>query len=552
MSVFTEEEKKILAPFFTNLDRPVFGLKNLPEVVKGALFSRYSRSAKSLRRVLLDEFISRPEMGFAHIAGKQDSVEEQIVAIKKAEEFYSRVLVGYGDDSVGELGGAHMAVEGISQIGAKMMEDSRMGLSPLEKSTRYVRFDDREGGWKYYREPKIMGSEFAGLYEKTCDMLFETYSSMVEPMMAFVENMMPLGAFSFFDQTQQREVSYSEIKDEKLRKRAETAYRSSVRANALDILRVILPASTMTNIGLFGNGRAFEYLLVKLHSSGLGEARALAKAMQDELMCLIPSFVRRADDKYGKIWQEYLSAGRERMAGLSPIGNSISADPVRLVSHEKNPLDKVCAHVLYRFSNVGLGELLEHCRGKSGEEKAGIVDAYVGERKNRRQKPGRAFENVYYTFDVLADFGIYRDLQRHRMLTQERQLLTCFHGYDVPQEFREAGLERQFREAMEQAREAWERIYSRHPEEAQYVVPMAYRIRWYFTVNLRELFHLIELRTMPQGHSAYRLVCQLMLKEIEKVHPYFAKHFRFADMNTYYLGRLKSELRNEEKREGFG
>jgi len=552
MAEFTEEEKRVIAPFFTNLDKPVFALKNLPEVVKGALFSRYSRSAKSLRRVLLDEFINKPEMGFTDIVGKQGG-GEQLVAIQKAEEFYSRVLVGYGDDSVGELGGAHLAVENVSQIAAKIIEDSRIGISPLEKSTRYVRFDDREDGkWRYYREPRIMDSVFAKMYEKTCDMLFEAYSSMAGPMMKFVEKSAPLETSRFFDAAQQREIPYGEMKDEKLKKRAETAYRSSVRANALDILRVILPASTLTNIGLFGNGRAFEYLLVKMYSGGLAEAKETAKAMHNELMCVIPSFVKRADDRYGKAQQEYLAAGRERVSSLSPIGSSAAEDIVKLADYEKEPIDRVCAHIMYPASNASLGELLEFCKGRSMQEKLEIIDSYVGVRKNRRQKPGRAFENIYYTFDILADFGIYRDLQRHSVLTQERQLLTCFHGYEVPAGFREAGLEKGFREAMETAREAWERVYEKYPEEAQYVVPMAYRIRWYFTINLRELFHFIELRTMPQGHPAYRLLCQKMLRELEKTHPYFAKHFRFADMSTYYLGRLKSELKTEEKRESFG
>src|SRR3989344_394055 len=231
---FTEEEKKILQQFMTNLDKPIFALVNLPEVVKGALFSRYSRSTKSLRRVLLDEFIMKPEMGFKEIVGSQIAKgEEQIVAVKKAEEFYDRVLVGYGDDSVAELGGANLACEQISQIAAKVIEAPRIGISPLEKSTRYVWFNQKiNSKYQYVIEPTLMNSRFADLYIDTCDLLFDTYSSLIEPMTKFVMERFP--------------------KEESVTDRA---YNSAVRAKACDILRVFLPASTMTNVGLYGNGR---------------------------------------------------------------------------------------------------------------------------------------------------------------------------------------------------------------------------------------------------------------------------------------------------------
>ncbi|HEX5691774.1 MAG TPA: thymidylate synthase, partial [Roseiflexaceae bacterium] len=150
---FNEDERALLAPFVTDLDAPIFGLRNLPEVVKGALFSRYSRSDKSLRRILLDEFIQAPESDFhAIVGGARASGAEQVVAVQQAEAFYERVLVGYGDDSVAELGGAHLACEGISNIAAKALEDSRIGISPLEKSTRYVVFNRKlDGRYRYLR-----------------------------------------------------------------------------------------------------------------------------------------------------------------------------------------------------------------------------------------------------------------------------------------------------------------------------------------------------------------------------------------------------------------
>ena len=242
MEPFAEEERKILAPFMTNLDKPVFVLINLPEVVKGALFSRYSRSAKSLRRVLLDEFILKPEMGFKEIVGHAAAQgTEQHVAIKKAEEFYDRVLVGYGDDSVAELASAHIAIEDLSNIATKFIQDARIGFSPLEKSTRYVYFDQqRDGKWLYYREPKIMESEFAKLYVETCDRLFETYARLIPKISNWVMEKNPQGEAS------------------------DRAYKSAIRAKTCDILRGLLPAATLTNMGAMGDGRSFPFLCQKL------------------------------------------------------------------------------------------------------------------------------------------------------------------------------------------------------------------------------------------------------------------------------------------------
>src|SRR5213082_3753405 len=175
---FTRDEAALLGRYFTNLDRPVFALRNLPEVVKGALFSRYSRTEKSLRRVLLDEFINEPDSGFERLAGTPPS-DDDMVAVRRAEEFYERVLVGYGDDSVAELAGAHVAVEQTSTLAAKALEDSRIGISPLEKSTRYVRFDrpGPDGRYLYHRGAELVHPD----YERAADTLFETYSGLVEP-----------------------------------------------------------------------------------------------------------------------------------------------------------------------------------------------------------------------------------------------------------------------------------------------------------------------------------------------------------------------------------
>src|SRR6266540_6315401 len=300
---FTEAERALLAPFVTDLDAPIFGLRNLPEVVKGALFSRYSRTDKSLRRILLDEFIQAPESGFAAIVGAVRDAQrapggEQIVAVRQAEAFYERVLIGYGDDSVAELGGAHVACEGVSNIAAKALEDSRIGISPLEKSTRYVVFNRKvDGRYRYLREPAIMASRHAADYETVLDGLFETYSALLEPTIAFVRARTPRAEGT-----------------------SERAYASATRAKACDLLRGLLPMATLTNVGLFGNGRAFEYLLTKLYAAPLDELGELAGSMQLALDALIPSFVKRAKSERGRAQQEYLRSMREKVATLIEDG----------------------------------------------------------------------------------------------------------------------------------------------------------------------------------------------------------------------------------------
>jgi thymidylate synthase ThyX len=526
---FTDEDKKLILPFFTNLDKPVFCLINLPEVVKGALFSRYSRTTKSLRRVLLDEFISKPEMKFNEIVGT--AAPNQIVATKKAEEFYDRVLVGYGDDSVAELGGAHMACEEVSQLATKALEDSRIGLSPLEKSTRYVRFDDKvDGQYRYYKDPNIMKSEFADLYVKTIENLFNTYSKLIEPVMGFLMERIK--------------------KDEAT---SDRAYQSAIRAKACDILRGVLPAATLTNLGMFGNGRAFEYLITKMLTSPLAEVRNVATMMHEELSKVIPSFVKRATDKYGQETQKYLIDTRELMEKISQDATKNiepeKSDYVTLVKFDPDAKNKVVAALLYPQSKLSMKQLLELAGKMSEKEKIKIIREHFTHRKNRRHKPSRALENVHYIFDILANFGLYRDLQRHRMLTQERQDLTVDYGYDIPKEIVQCGLQKEFEDAMNQAADVFRIISQKFPKQAQYVVPLAFRMRWYFTMSLREVLYLIELRSIQQGHPDYRKIVQQMFKLVKEVHPVFAEGMKFVDLNEYELERIESEKKIDKKME---
>jgi thymidylate synthase ThyX len=548
---FTQGEKKALVSFFTNLDRPVFGLK-LPQEVAGALFSRYSRSTKSLRRTFLDEFLGDPELALKDLLGAKNSRSDQSDALKKARAFYERVLVGYGDDSVAQLGGAHIACEKISNVAANIVEDARIGIAPLEKSTRYVRFDqkDESGNFLFYQEPKIMASAHRADYFELMNLLFDTYSRQIEPMIEFVKRSLPIEEVELRHPQGGEPLSYREAqKDEKLQRWAETAYRSTVRTQACDVLRGYLPAATLTNVGFFGVGQAFEYLMTKLYSHELTEVKDLATALHRELEQLIPSFVKRA--KRSEYMAETYAAIRSVTAKLVSPTTAKTGDAITLVDHDGAAEEKIIAAILYPHSQQPLRQLRTSVSKMPVNQRRDILDEYLKRRRHRRDKPGRALEQVYYTFDIIGNLGLYRDLHRHRILTQERQDFTTIHGYDTPGEIDEAGFTAEFDRCMEQAAELYEKIRADFPLEAQYVVPFAYKIRWTMTMNLREAVHIGELRTMPQGHPDYRFIVQEMWGKIQDIHPALASCAKFIDWKTYRLGRLQSEMRTEFKKSAF-
>lgn len=536
---FSEAEKAELEGHFSNTDRQVFAITTPRQVDRGALMSRYSRTDKSMRRVFLDEFARNPNRG---------------------EEFYRKVLLEYGDDSVAELGEAQVALEGISNIAAKKIEDRRIGLSYLEKSSRYVQFDQKVNSmYRYVREARIMQSRHADRYLAACDLAFDTYSKSVPAMMKFLEVREPIERFSFHDSQAGRERPFGDLKDQKDIEAAKRIYRVTIKAKALDLLRGLLPASTMTNVGVTGNGRAFEYLLMIMHGSRLSEIRTLGEQLLLELNSVIPSFVRRANDKYGQAMQGYFAKTedtvkelvKKHLSGVTPESNP---DTVRLLEAEDNFAAevKVASAILYEQADGRpLEKIMRYVKSLQSQDRHAVIRAYTRHRENRRQRPGRAYEMVDCTFELFTNFGMFRDLHRHRVLTIERQLLSARHGYDMPSEIKEAGLDRGFAECMDASRDVYNEMAGQMPEEAQYAVNFAYRYPYFMKMNLREACHLIELRTVPQGHPDYRQVCQEMFVQLKKVHPVLAEGIKFADMNTYKLERFDAEKRTEKKRQSL-
>ena len=536
---FSKEERLLLNSHFSNTDRRVFAIITPRQVDRGALMSRYSRTDKTMRRIFLDEFIKNPNRG---------------------QEFYERVLLEYGDDSVAELGEAQVAIEWISNIAAKNIEDHRVGLSYLEKSSRYVAFDRKiYGHYKYCREENIMQSPFADQYIQACDYAFDVYSKNIQPMQKFISETEPIDHFLFFDFISKQETAYSNLKNQKDIESAQRVYNSTIKSKTLDALRGLLPASTLTNLGITGNGRAFEYLLSTMFASSLKEMKTLASQLHAELDLVIPAFIRRANDKYGQALQAYLTDTRSTVTELAHyhIKNiKVDKNPysVKLLNYEDNceAEIKVASAILYEQADgQSLEKISQYIRSLPAYDRKKIIQTYTKLRANRRQRPGRAFEMVEYTFEMFTNFGMFRDLHRHRILTMERQLLSTRHGYDISAEIIKLGVAKDFKDCMYKCNEVYEMISRKYPTEAQYVVNLAYKYPYFVKLNLREACHMIELRTIPQGHPDYRKVCQKMYKQIKHVHPMLSKGIKFVDLKKYELERFFAEKNVEKKRRGL-
>ena len=513
--MFNDEEQKILSYFFTNTTEDVFALINLPEVVKGTLFARYSRSGKDLRSLFLSDFFNSQDNEFKNIVGDVKNIDNQLLAIKKAEEFYDRILGQFGDDSVAELGGCHIALENISNLATKFVEDSRIGINPLEKSSRYVYFNEKVNGkYNYYRDAEIMASKHSEDYVNAMDFLFDTYSELMGPMRDYFLKKLP--------------------NTENL---SERAFDAVLRAKTCDTIRGLLPASTLTNVGLFGNGRAFEYLLTKMQASNLDEIKNLGNQTYTELNKVFPSFVKRSKGEFGQAIIDYLKT----IKYPSVDGITKNKKRVTLLHYDKDAEIKVLSKIYYLKSGLSLKDAIKIIKQMPVDEKKKLLGEYCGVRTNRRHKPFRAFENTDYTFELVGNFGAYRDLHRHRILTQERQLLTTHFGYDVPKDLILAGYDKKYKKALDNANKVYLDLTKISKEKAQYCVPFAYNLRWYVKFNLREAYHLLELRTIRQGHPDYRKMCQEMYRQILKVHPNLLEPMKFIDLKDYDFERLESE-----------
>ncbi|HEY7255414.1 MAG TPA: FAD-dependent thymidylate synthase [Solirubrobacterales bacterium] len=519
---FNEEERALLAPHFTNLDRPVFALVNLPETVKGALFARYSRYSGTVRRLYLEEFADDVGAGGRPFDGAEG---------ERAAKLYERVFLGYGDDSIAQVGGAHIACEWVSNILTKVLQRGRLAAY-LEQSTRYIPYDkplpaDAGGGFRYHRDDEL-GPE----YGAAMDELFSIYSRSLERLEAWAAERWPRG-------------------DE-----PEAAWRRSIRAKALDLLRGLLPASTLSHVGIYATGQAYEQLLLRLMASPLPEAREIGGMILRELQLVMPSFVSRVErpDRGGE-WVSYLQQRREATEewvsrlGLDRRGGGQDTPAVELI-HVDGTEEDLLASCLFEAATAAETEIRARVDVLDREERAALLAALVGDRANRRHRPGRGFEALRYRFEIVSDYGAFRDLQRHRMLTCQWQRLGPDLGAGVPAEVREAGVGEEFERALEISRAEYERLRDAgRIEAAPYALCLAFRIRYVLDLNAREAMHLIELRSGREGHPAYRAIAQAMHERIEAIHPAVAAAMTHVDTSQEpRLERILSEIRTHRKR----
>ncbi len=531
---FTPEERAVLGRFFTNLEGPVFAIVNLPEVVKGALFARYSRSPKSVRRLFLDEFYSAPEVGIAAIADELGD-DDAGVRLGRAEDLYERVFSEYGDDSVAQLGGAHLSCEQASNILTKVLERGRLAAY-LEQSTRYIFYDERIGDrYRYMTPPEIAGSEHATAYHELMEWLFDTYSALIERMVPYYETLYP---------KQEGDSNF--------------IWKSTIRAKACDDLRGLLPASTLSNVGIFATGQAYEMMMLRMRAHPSAEVREYGDLMLTELRKIIPSFMKRVDvPARGGVWSDYFATIAQTMQRQADA-LAVAPEPrpeVTLVDWDPDGELKVAAAALYAYSDLPDDQLLAAVREMPEAARADLIRSYVGDRSNRRHKPGRGMERIDYRFDILCDYGIFRDLQRHRLLTIDWQRLGPAHGYITPESIVDIGARDLWEEAMERTASLHAGIAAEIGDDvAQYVVPFAYRIRFFFQLNAREAFHLLELRSGQGGHPDYRRVAQQMHRLIrdEAGHRLIADAMTYVDHADYDLARLEGERRAAAKRAALG
>lgn len=545
--VYSPEEERWLRPFFTNLTESVYVVATLPPELIGALCSRTSRVEGDLRQVYLQEYIkpfinpAREEKDtdeswqakLAHSRALQEFVQffdrhsaRDLFANPRARSFYIKWLAQYGDDSIAQMAGMHLVFTGVSQLAAKHFEDQRIGLAPIEKSTRYVNFGKKiKGQYLYYVDPTFTELGFGEEYRRAMDNLFKTYNELLPRLIQYLTDKFP-----------QEKAGVIEKK-------------------AFDCLRGLLPTSSLTQVAFFGNGQAFEYMISRSAQHPLGEIRWTAERALVELNKIAPAFLRRLqeDEKREQVeaYQKYLSEKNVRLAEhVQELSLASSAPSARVILAEYDPEgeNKVIAAMLYsaKGNYAAWLDALDKVRKMGLEQKQAILEKYLQGRNARWQKVGRAFENAFVRWEIIMSIGAWRDLHRHRMHTQQRQYLTCVHGYDVPPEVEEAGLAAPFKSAIERTDDLFSKVEARDAELAQYVVTLAHRLRFMQYQNLRQCFWEMELRTIPEGHPDYRRIEQEKFRLLERVYP-LACRYMLVNLGKYDFARRGQEEKIQAK-----
>ncbi|PIR43345.1 hypothetical protein COV24_03200 [candidate division WWE3 bacterium CG10_big_fil_rev_8_21_14_0_10_32_10] len=520
----TKKEKYLLEPFFTNISKSVYAVTFLPPEVIGALCSRSSRAKDDLRLILLNEFI-KPflEEGDKYGKSLQSLIDflhknpwELIFANPKGREFYIKWLAQYGDDSIAQMSGTHLIYQSLSQIAIKYFEDMRVGIAPIEKSTRYVDYSSKVNGkYRYYIDPKFKILGLDKEYKQVMDNLFKTYTSLY--------------------------VEYAEY----LKKHNPNEPEYLIRTKALDTVRGLLPLSTLSQVSFFANGASFEYFVARGLDNNLGEVRWAAEEAKKELDYVIPAFLRRIDSTGAKEYRNYLST---RSSNLKKALKSInwknevnkSKRGVKLLEYDKNAENKIIAGLIYTENKEEYKSIYKKVKKLSKAKKQKILDEVLKNRKQRWYKMPRAFENAYLRFEITMNIAGWRDLHRHRMQTQYREKFNIYNGFEVPKELKKLGYEKKYVHAIEKLENLYKKVEKVDVDLAQYCVSFSHLVKFVQYQNLRAFFWESELRTIAQGHPDYRKIEQEKVKIIKKKYPLLSKYI-MADMNNYEFARRGSE-----------
>ncbi|MCX7615787.1 MAG: FAD-dependent thymidylate synthase [Patescibacteria group bacterium] len=524
-----EEEKHLIEKFFTNLDKSVYSIFLLPPEIAGALCSKTSRSRDDLRKIFLNEFIKpflESEYGkslqeFIEFLQKSDALKK-IFNNPKARDFYSRWLAEYGDDSIAQMAGSYVIFSGLSQIAIKHFENQRIGLAPIEKSTRYVDFSVKiNNHYPYFFPPEIKETNLYNEYQETMDYVFKTYSKLYEKYFNYLKQVFP----------NEKEIV--------------------LKTKSFDVMRLILPMATLGQVAFFGNGQAFEYAINRSLNNTLEEIRWAGKRIKEELDQITPSFLRRIEKEESFQYRKYLSERKERIDNFLEKNwqkeKKLSKEEVKLLEYDPKGEDKIIAGLIYPETKEDFLSVINKVEKMPQKQKEDLLNEVLKDRKFRWQKIPRAFENVYVLWEIVSNIGAWRDIQRHRMHTQYHQRFNIYLGYDIPQELENVSLKNlknKFVLAIKKLEELYKKLEKINPELSQYAVSFAHKIRFIQYQNLREVFWETELRTTSQGHPDYRKIEQMKARKIMEVYPLIKKYL-LVDFNDYSFARR--EYKNQDK-----
>lgn len=513
--MLTEVQKAFVAPFVTSIDSNVYALVNVPPQVAAAVIARLSRSQLGVRELLATEFTN-------------DLPNPPPVRTIQAdaESFHDRVLGKYGDDSVADMAGVHIIFEDISAFAAKAIQERRLA-GYIEKSTRYVPMYKVDGNYPYHIPVELAAAEYSALaYIQMMNKLFDRYHEVQEGLIKWYMKHVP--------------------RDEGT---TERAWMRSIEAQALDGARGLLPLSLNTTMGMFANARTYEYLIYNLEAEGIAEFTDIANKLHEATRAVVPAMIRRVGTLRGDNAVRRLATMKASRKAAPPLRYQAEISSVHLVRHSEDGMNDILSDIWFENSRRGHDQepyiTLDHSQSDVDE----LLETQAGKRESRFDRLGRAFEAAAYTFEIVSSIGAWRDLQRHRMTSQSRQQFKASLGYETPDIIRKSGMETLWQDAAGNAGTFADFIggHLNNTDLTAYALPLCYRVRWRISMNLRELCHLVELRTQPQGHAEYRMIAWQMFDIVNEIQPELAKYIQFVVTDEVLLARLTAEEKAERR-----